>query len=104
MAVSSLQREAFRLSPEFNQQVDGVVQQQALYQAEQLDPEDPNTPLTRDRMASVVRSPQTYGFTPAVVADAGWVITYDAWAADPAGAEGAILAGVQKVWPLLVGG
>jgi hypothetical protein len=103
MAILSLVRAAFVTSREFNDQVNGVAVQQALYRADALTPDDPNLAAERARLAAVVANPAGYAFVSAVVSDAAWALGYDAWAADPAAADGAILAAVNKVWPLLVG-
>jgi hypothetical protein len=100
MGISVLQREALGRASQFVEQVNGIVVQQALYQFEQNpDMEE----IERQALNQVVRVPSNYGFVQTILCDAGWTLTYDQWAADPPGSEGAILAGVQKAWPLLVG-
>lgn len=98
--ISFLQQSAFQQSNDFNIQVEGIVTQQALWYNE-------NTPNIsaggRNQLANVVRSPGAYGFTRTIIADAGWALTYDVWATNPSAQDTAILAGVQKAWPLLVG-
>jgi hypothetical protein len=54
-------------------------------------------------LATVARSPATYGFVTTMIADAGWGLTYDTWANDLKAAEGPILAGVQKYFNFLTG-
>jgi hypothetical protein len=102
MGVNVLQQQAFFNSVNFTQQVNAAVMSEALYKA---DPE--HTPgingSGRNQLANVVKNPAGYGFTQTIIADAGWGLTYDTWATNPNAQEGAILAGVQKAWPLLVG-
>jgi hypothetical protein len=97
MAISALQQSAFNLSTSFNDQVNSVVKQQALIKGEANPDTDTNL------IAQVVRQPQQYGFTPAIIADAGWAVTYDAWSSDPKVADGPILGLVQKWFNLLTG-
>lgn len=96
MAISALQQSAFNLSVNFMDQVNSVVKQQALIKAEA-------DPSNQSILASVVRNPSQFGFPPALVADAGWAVTYDAWANDPKTADQPILGLVQKWFNLLTG-
>jgi hypothetical protein len=97
MGISALQQAAFLSSPAFNDQVNAVVKEQALVKATAHPESDANL------LANVVRQPQSYGFTAAIVADGGWLLTYDQWAADPASADYGILTNVQKWFSLLTG-
>lgn len=96
MAISALQQAAFNLSVSFMDQVNSVVKQQALIKAEA-------DPTNQSVLATVVRNPGQFGFPPALVADAGWAVTYDAWAADPKVADQPILGLTQKWFSLLTG-
>lgn len=75
------------------------MQEEALYKTNDatLDAEQQNILVT------VARSPATYGFVTAMLADSAWALTYDAWASDVVGAEGAIRASVNKWFSLLTG-
>jgi len=97
MAISAIQQQAFNFSPSFNDQVNAVVKQQALIKGEANPGNDANV------IANIVRQPSQYGFASAIIADAGWPTTYDAWAADPKSADGPILGLVQKWFNLLTG-
>ena len=100
MAISDLQIRAFEGVRTFNDQVDGAVREYILYlnnQHPELD--QPN----RDRLANVNRAINSYQFGANIVADSTWALTYDAWAADPTAAEGAISGGVQAVFGFLTG-
>jgi hypothetical protein len=99
MAISFLQQEALASSPDFMAQVSAVVVQQALLKSENPDLDSTG----KDILARVIRNPQSYSFHTTIVADAGWALTYDPWAMDPAGSEGQILSGVQKFFELLTG-
>jgi hypothetical protein len=101
MAILALQVSAFRTSREFNDQVNGIAVQQALYRADALPPDAPES--ERQKLKGVIDNPDSYSFVRSVVTDAAWALGYDDWAADTTAAEGAILAAVNKVWPLLVG-
>jgi hypothetical protein len=99
MPISFLQQAALSTSPDFNAQVDAVVRTEALYKTNDatLDAERQNILVT------VARSPATYGFVTTMLADSAWALTYDAWAADVAGAEDAIRASVGVWFNLLTG-
>jgi hypothetical protein len=103
MSINMLQRAALTTSPNFSDQVNGIVRQEALYKGEQVTGDDEAAQAKRERLTQVVRDPAAFGFVVSIVADAAWNMTYDAWANDPPGADGAIMATVQKFWPLLVG-
>jgi len=99
MGVSALQQQAFLASPGFRDQVYSVVKEQALVKAGV----EPANGGNQNLLANVVRQPQSHGFPEAMVADAGWGLTYDQWAADPASADYGILTNVQKWFGLLTG-
>ena len=100
MAVSVLQREALARTEQFVQQVNGTAVTQALYKYETIQNLSDGE---KQQLTQVPRSPQSYGFVQTILCDAAWAITYDVWAADPSGQDGAILAAVDKVWTMLVG-
>jgi hypothetical protein len=102
MGISQLQRDAFAMSQSFRSQVEGEVTEYALYLNNQHSDLDQNN---RNILASVIRSPSSYGFTQTIVADTTWAITYDGWAGDPnaAATKQAIASGVQAVFDLLTG-
>jgi len=97
MTISALQQQAFIASPTFNEQVNAIVKQQALVLSTANPTNDSNV------IANTLRQPQSYGFTPTIVADPGWAVTYDAWATDPKSADYSILVGVQTWFNLLTG-
>src|SRR5262245_39813184 len=99
MAISTLQREAFIKNDSFNQQVNGIVQTEAIQKA------DADPTAGGSMLAGVIRNPTTYGFVPTIVAQSVWSIGFDTWAADPnhADVSYAITAGVQKYFNLLTG-
>lgn len=103
MPISALMQQAFVGSSPYNQQVDAVVVQQALIKAENGGAPDALDSVQRELLARVVRSPGNYGFTTAIVADANYFLTYDAWATDPASADVPILSGVQRYFTLMTG-
>lgn len=98
--ISMLQQQAFFNSVDFKQQVSVTVVGQALYKAEFTEGINASG---RNQLAQVVKNPESYGFAQTIIADTGWSLTYDPWAADPNGQQAAILTGVQKAWLLLVG-
>ena len=101
MTIGLLQRNAFITSIDFQNQVDGIVAKTAIYRTGAWEANmDDNT---RSLLAQVARSPQSYGFTSVIVTDNNWALTYDAWAADPPGADGEIESKVQAHWLLLTG-
>jgi hypothetical protein len=103
MAISFLQQQGLGSSVDFNLQVNAVVTQEAMARAdngghpEELDSNQQNT------LATIARSPTTYGFTTIILADGGWGLTYDAWADDPKAADYPILVSVQKWFNFLTG-
>jgi hypothetical protein len=99
MGISALQQEAFNASPGFNNQVNSVVKENAVSTLKALAAGEGDSNL----LANVIRNPQSYGFPAAMVADAAWDVTYDAWAADPAAADYAILSNVQALFNKLTG-
>jgi hypothetical protein len=100
MGVSQLQREAYNRVQSFRDQVDGNVVEYALY----LNNQHPDLDsANRNVLANVIRNANSYGFPQTIVADSNWAVTYDAWAADPTSAAGAINGGVQAVFGLLTG-
>jgi hypothetical protein len=100
VAISFLIQQGLGNSVDFNAQVNAVVQQEALYKANNDPALDANQQYL---LATVVRSPATYGFTTTMLADSAWSLTYDAWANDVAGAEGAIRASVGVWFEFLTG-
>lgn len=99
MPISFLQQQALGSAPDFNAQTNAIVQEEALYKTN-----DPALDAERlNILATVARSPATYGFVTTMLADSAWSLTYDAWAADVAGAEGAIRAAIGKWFNLLTG-
>jgi hypothetical protein len=101
MSISLLLRSAFIGSDDFNEQVNGIVSKTAIYRVGAWESNmDDNT---RALLAQVAKSPQSYGFTSVIVTDNNWNMTYDAWAADPPGADGEIESKVQAHWLLLTG-
>jgi len=58
---------------------------------------------TLNQLAQVSRTPQSYGFASVIVTDNNWNLTYDAWAADPPGADVEIESFVQTHWLMLTG-
>ena len=98
MPIPALQQAAFQRSPEFNGQVETIVRETARYRLKPPDPLPKPSEAVKQVYTQVIRDPSRYGFVPAIVADAGWVITYDAWSVDPGGSDGAIEAGVQAIW------
>lgn len=102
MAIPTIQRDAFVNSLTFNNQVAGSVTSYALYLNNQHPDLDPGN---RAILANAIRSPQSYGFSPSVVSDTTWSLTYDGWATDPnaAATQQAIDGGVQAVFSLLTG-
>jgi len=100
MSISALQREGFAAAQSFHNQVNGIVVEYALY----LNNQNPNQEAaSRNLLARVIQSPQGYAFPQTIVADSTWALTYDAWAADPPAADGAINGGVQAIFGLLTG-
>lgn len=97
MGISAMQQAGFINSNVFHDQVNAVVKEQSLIKADT----DDGTNATL--LANVVRNPGMYGFVPAIVADAGWATTYDAWANNPTAADYDILSSVQKRYNLLTG-
>lgn len=95
-AISALLQQAFIASQAFRDQVNAVVKEQALVKAEADSPGQFNSALS-----AVIKSPESFGFPSTLVADAGWAVTYDQWAADPKSADYSILVGVQKWFNLL---
>jgi len=100
MAISSLLRDAFITSVNFQNQVNGIVSKQALHMADSWTYIDAGT---RNMLAQAARTPQSYGFTGVIVNDNNWSLTYDAWANDPPGANGVIETFVNTHWLLLTG-
>jgi hypothetical protein len=99
MAITFLQQQALGSAPDFNAQTNAIVQEEALYKTN-----DPTLDTERQNiLMSVVRSPATYGFVTTMLADSAWSLTYDAWASDVAGAEGAIRASIGVWFNLLTG-
>lgn len=103
MPIADLQRQAFTASGAFNSQVNAVVTEQALYKNELWHQQGKLDTATRERLAKVVQHPSSYGFPSAIVNSNGWNISYDTWASDPAGADGAILSAIGVLWELLTG-
>jgi hypothetical protein len=101
MAISTLQQEGLGLSPSFQAQVWNQVKWLARY----FDNQHPDLDATNKRiLADALRSPQSYGFPGAIIADDAWNLTFDTWAADPpAYDEVPIRAQVQLVFGLLTG-
>ena len=100
MSISFLQQAALSTSPDFNAQANAIVQSEALYKANNTEGLDATQ---QNILATVVRSPATYGFVTTMLADSAWSLTYDAWASDVAGAEGAIRASVNVWFDFLTG-
>ena len=100
MALRSLQIAAFVSSPDFNTQVNNVVAKTAIYRSSAWANLDDNT---RNALGQAAKSPASYGFTPVIVTDNNWMMTYDDWAADPPGADVVIESFVQTHWLLLTG-
>lgn len=100
MAINVLQREAFLKSDDFNAQVDGIVAKTGIYRSGAWQYVDE---FTRQQLAQVAKSPQSFGFTSVMVTDNNWTLTYDAWTADPPGADAVIESFVQTHWLLLTG-
>jgi hypothetical protein len=101
MAISTLMQEGLGLSPSFQAQVWNQVKWYALYLDNQHPDLDPNS---KSILAAAVRSPQSYGFPAAIVADETWSLTYDQWAANPPSFdEQPIRAQVQAKFNLLTG-
>lgn len=100
MSISALQRDAFIKSDNFNEQVNGVLAKTAIYRAGAWVGLDD---MAVQSLANVARSPASYGFTSVIVTDNNWSLTYDAWAADPAAADGEIESKVQTHWLMLTG-
>jgi ABC-type phosphate transport system substrate-binding protein len=103
MAVSLLQRNAFVTSDDFNDQVNGIVSKTAIYRTGIWTDAGNMDDNTRNLLAQVARSPESYGFTSVIVTDNNWNMTYDAWATDPPGADDDIESKVQAHWLLLTG-
>lgn len=100
MAISFLQQQGLGDAPDFNAQTNAIVQQEALYKANNVEGLDS---YQLNILATVARSPATYGFAPIILADTAWSLTYDAWASDVAGAEGAIRSAVGVWFEFLTG-
>jgi hypothetical protein len=101
MAISTLQQEGLGMSPSFMAQVWAQVKWYALYVDNQNPDLDPNAKQT---LAQVIRSPASYGFEKAIIADDSWNLTFDTWAANPpAFDEQPIRAQVQAKFSLLTG-
>jgi hypothetical protein len=94
--ISALQQAAFNASPNFNEQVNATVKEHAVSTLKASDSDS-------NLLSNVIRQPQQYGFAAAMLADAGWDVTYDAWAADPTSADYAILLNVQALFNKLTG-
>jgi hypothetical protein len=100
MAISFLQQSGLGDAPDFNAQTNAIVKQEALYKANNTEGLDASQ---QNILATVARSPATYGFVTIILADTAWSLTYDAWASDVAGAEGAIRASVGVWFDFLTG-
>lgn len=94
MAINALQRNAFLGSSDFTTDVDAIWLQEALALADKADATDEQKQLAKD----ILDGTTTYqNYTVAMVADAGWTLTFDAWANDRDSGENVIRAGVQKM-------
>ena len=96
MGISALQQQAFNASPGFNDQVNATVKEHAVATLKASETDS-------NLLANVIRQPQQYGFPAAMLADAGWDVTYDAWATDPSSADYAILVNVQALFNKMTG-
>lgn len=101
MAISLLQRTAFIKSDDFNNQVNGIVSRTAIYRTGAWTDAGHMDDGTRSLLAQAARAPDSYGFTPVIVTDNNWGMTYDQWAADPPAADGVIEGAVQTHWLML---
>ena len=99
MPINSLLQQAFNNSPEFRNQVQAEVKKQAIDLSETLDANDGN----RGTLANVMKYPDQYFFPQTIVADYDWTVGFDAWATNPASADGAIQTFVAKHFNLLTG-
>ena len=66
---------------------------------------DPNVLIEPERtlVASITRSPSTYGFPSTIVKDSAWGVGFDLWAENPEAQEGAIMGAVTKYFTMLTG-
>jgi hypothetical protein len=100
MAIGHLDQQAFRSSVEFNSAVDSVWLQEILAKLTTLQAEDTPDEAQVDSMTllrdQLLGNRNIDTVIQVMVADAGWTLTYSAWAADQKAAAGAILAGVSK--------
>jgi hypothetical protein len=100
MPISTLQKQALLSANDFMAQVYDIVTTEALYKFDTIDNLDPGSIQTISR---VINNPSQFGFPQTIIADSGWTLTYDPWAANPPDADGAIRSGVNKYFSLLTG-
>lgn len=98
MAVDTLVADAFIQSQVFRNQVDDTIVEIAI---SYYNGEPTMDKLFVDQLSQVMTTPERFGFVPVMVRDPGWGLTYDAWAANPNGAYGAIFASVSKWFKVL---
>jgi len=100
MSINQLQRDAFNRSPDFTQQVYGIVTKEALYKASTW---TNLTPQIRQELAIISKHPQDFGFVNTIISDVAWNIGYDTWATDPAAQVDAIGSAVNTWWQFCTG-
>ena len=100
MGVNVRVRDAFVASREFNDQVNFVMVREMLYKVG-----DPSSLVEPQRslVASISRSPSTYGFPSTIVNDNAWDVGYDTWASDPEAQDGTIASACTKYFTMLTG-
>jgi hypothetical protein len=101
MPAEALVRDGFNRSPTFNEQVNGIVVEQALYKNALWTQQGKLDPTTRDALGRVARNPSGYGFVSAIVNLNNFALKYDEWAAAPDSKKQAIEGYISDVWLLL---
>lgn len=104
MAVNIVHQAALRNSPHFQEAVEAVATEKALYKIATL-PQDPTpeeTQAANYAKALVQGRRQTLDLAKLLVARTTWDLTFDAWAtAEATGDRYAIGAGLDELWPIL---
>lgn len=100
MGISQLQRDAFKLSAVFNDQVNGILATETQYM---YDTTADLTEMEKNILSQVAKMPNGYGFAAAIIADNAWQLMYDEWASDPEAQAGVISAAIHKKYKMLTG-
>jgi hypothetical protein len=101
MPITQLQQRGLESCMDFQNQVHGIVEYQALQLAKEYkDTLDANG---RQLLSRVQQQPNSFGFVSTILADGDWSLTFDAWEADTAAAGSNILTGVETWFSFCTG-